>query len=965
MVKFRDGASAATIGAAHKEAGGAQTMKSFSFGAHRWHHLKLVKGVTVEDAIAKYRQHAAVEYAEPNYVFPLAGIPNDPLFTQLWALHNTGQTVSGITGTAGADIHALEAWDITTGSPNVIIAVVDAGIAYDHPDLASNMWTNPGETPNDGIDNDGNGFVDDYYGYDFINDDGDPMEVMESHGTGLSGTIAAVGNNSLGVTGVMHTAKLMALKAGTFVAGQSGVTTATLIPAGNYAISKGARVINASFGRLGGPCSAAEYSILSALNAAGVIVVAAAGNQTTDTDTVPFYPAHYSVATACGPALPNVIAVAATDMSDNLASFSNFGAASVQIAAPGFGTIYSTSPTSNVRNILLHNFDANPGVLGYTFSGSNNSWGFTNSASFSPPNSLTDSPAGNYLNNTDSFATGPVFSTVGQRGCLLTGALRLALGNDSDGILIQTSGDGGLTWKGGNIFSSATGGAFLQFPLWEVRDHNPINQFRINFVSDASGTGDGAYLDDLRVDCVSGAPSGDTDYYGGFGGTSFATAHVTGVVGLLMAAYPSLTVAQVRDAIVNTGDVLPSLAGKTLTGRRLNARAALDSRAPFTVTVQKAGTGTGLVTSSPTGITCGSTCNFQFGSGTTLTLTATPAAGSVFSGWNGGGCTGTGACTLSTTAAVTATFVTAPAPFTVTVTKNGTGTGTVTSSPRGVNSGINCGASCTDQFDQGTTVTLTATPAAGSVFSGWSGGNCVGTGICQLTVDAMVTATFTVATPAPFTVTVTKNGTGTGTVTSSPRGVNSGINCGASCTDQFDQGTTVTLTATPAAGSVFSGWNGGNCVGTGICQLTVDATVAATFSPAPPPGTFTLVIARVGTGSGTVISSPAGVDCGGICSGFFLDGTAVTLTATSNPGSTFAGWSGGGCTGVGTCITDTAATVKATFDSLTPSSSSGDTAQGSSGGCTIAQAGTNDVLIPALLLMTIGAVIWRVRRRSH
>jgi len=517
-------------------------------------------------------------------------------------------------------------------------------------------------------------------------------------------------------------------------------------------------------------------------------------------------------------------------------------------------------------------------MLGYTFSGSNNSWGFTNSASLSPPNSLTDSPTGNYRNNTDSFATGPVFSTVGQRGCLLTGALLLALGSNSDGILIQTSGDGGVTWKGGNIFSSSTGGAFLQFPLWEVRDRNPINQFRINFVSGASGTGDGAYLDDLRVDCVSGAPSGDTDYYGGFGGTSFATAHVTGVVGLLLAAYPSLTVAQVRDAIVNTGDVLPGLAGKTLTGRRLNARAAVDSRAPFTVTVQKAGTGTGLVTSSPTGITCGSTCNFQFGSGTTLTLTASPAAGSIFSGWNGGGCTGTGACTLSTTAAVTATFLTAP---------------------------------------------------------------------------------------TPFTVTVNKNGTGTGTVTSSPRGVNSGINCGASCTEQFDQGITVTLTATPAAGSVFSGWNGGNCVGTGICQLTVDATVTATFSPAPPPGTFTLVIAKVGTGSGTVISSPAGVDCGGICSGIFLDGTVVTLTAINNPGSIFAGWSGGGCTGVGTCITDTAATVKATFDSLAPSSSDGGTAQGSSGGCTIAQAGTNDALMPTLLLMTLGGVIWRVRRRSH
>lgn len=395
IVKFRDGASAATIAAAETKTG-TQAMKSFIGGSHRLHHLKLGKGVSVEAAIATYRQDPAVEYAEPNYIYELAGIPNDTLFSQLWGLHNTGQTVRGVTGTAGADIHAAEAWDITTGSSNVIIAVIDTGIAYDHPDLAPNMWTNPGEIPNDGIDNDGNGYVDDYYGYDFSNNDSDPMDVvhfptgMLGHGTGLSGTMAAAGNNSLGITGVMRTAKLMALKAGSAVAFEH-VTASGFIPAGNYAIANGARVINASFGRLGGACSQAEYNMLSAANAAGIMVLAAAGNNAQDNDLAPWYPAQYSVATPCGPALPNVIAVAATNQNDGLSYFSNFGATSVQIAAPGTDETYSTYPTQNVINVLLHDFDSNPAGLGYTFSGINNGWAFSNVQAASPPNSLTDS----------------------------------------------------------------------------------------------------------------------------------------------------------------------------------------------------------------------------------------------------------------------------------------------------------------------------------------------------------------------------------------------------------------------------------------------------------------------------------------------------------------------------------------------------------------------------------------------
>ena len=394
IVKFRDAASAATIAAAHSAAGG-RTIKTLSGGNSRLHHLKLNPGVVVEDAMSKYRQSPAVEYAEPNYLYQVSMIPDDSQFTSLWGLHNTGQTVNGTVGTVGVDIEAPNAWDLTTGSPNVIIGVVDSGIAYDHPDLAPNIWINTGEIPNDGIDNDGNGYIDDVNGYDFANDDPDPMDAPffpsgnPGHGTHVAGTIATVGNNGLGITGVMHTAKLMALKAGNVT---GNLTTAAILQAEDYARVNGARAINASFGRSDGPCSQAEYDMLSALNTAGVMFLVAAGNDNVNTDVTPSYPAQYSVATACGPGLPNVIAVAAIDQNGNRASFSNFGATSVQIAAPGVN-INSTKPTSNVTSVLFHDYDSSPSALGYAFTGTNTSWGFTNNVSLSPPTSLTDSPA--------------------------------------------------------------------------------------------------------------------------------------------------------------------------------------------------------------------------------------------------------------------------------------------------------------------------------------------------------------------------------------------------------------------------------------------------------------------------------------------------------------------------------------------------------------------------------------------
>ena len=361
------------------------------------------------------------------------------------------------------------------------------------------------------------------------------------------------------------------------------------------------------------------------------------------------------MATACGPGLPNVIAVAAIDQNGNRASFSNFGATSVQIAAPGVN-INSTRPMSNVTAALFHNYDSNPGNLGYAFTGTNNSWGFTNNISLSSPTSLTDSPAGNYLNNTDSFATGPMFDTLGLRGCRLVGSYRLATELGFDGFLLDISRNGGATWTTVAGDSGSTGGTFVNVPFSDIPDRSTNNQFRINFISDSSNVDDGGYFDNMRVDCTSGTPSGMTDYQF-LKGTSMATPHVTGVVGLVLAANPNLNVAQIRDAILNTGVPVPALNGVISTGRRLNAFNAVSSVMPsFSVTVRKNGIGTGTITSNPAGIDCGVACTAQFNQGTPVTMTATPSTGSVFAGWNGGGCTGTGACVVNTAAKVTVTF---------------------------------------------------------------------------------------------------------------------------------------------------------------------------------------------------------------------------------------------------------------------------------------------------------------------
>ena len=269
-----------------------------------------------------------VSWFTQNSTVSADALPNDPAFGNLWNLENTGQAG----GKVDADIDASAAWDVTTGSSKVVVAVIDTGIDYNHPDLAANIWINPGEIPGDGIDNDGNGFVDDVRGWDFANNDANPMD-DNGHGTHVAGTIGAVGNNGIGISGVNWNVSLMPLK---FLAANGSGYTSDAIAAINYATmmrqrGENVRVSNNSWA--GADNDPWLKSSIQAAGNAGILFVAAAGNSGVNIDVKPTYPASFN--------LDNVLTVAATDKNDALASFSNFGVNSVDLAAPGVN-IYST-----------------------------------------------------------------------------------------------------------------------------------------------------------------------------------------------------------------------------------------------------------------------------------------------------------------------------------------------------------------------------------------------------------------------------------------------------------------------------------------------------------------------------------------------------------------------------------------------------------------------------------------------
>ncbi|MFM8892450.1 MAG: S8 family peptidase, partial [Planctomycetia bacterium] len=291
-------------------------------------------GAAAADVLGWATATAGFRSLEPDRVITASAVvPNDPSFRRLWGLDNSGQTG----GVVDADIDAPEAWDVTTGSRGVVVAVIDSGVDFNHPDLAANMWRNPGETAGDGVDNDGNGFVDDVYGWNFAANTPNVFD-DNSHGTHVAGTIGAVGNDGRGVAGVNWQVSIMALK---FLDSSGSGSTSAAIAALNYATmmrrTYGVNVVatNNSWG--GGGSSPALRAAIAAGSTAGILCIAAAGNEGVNNDVTGSYPAN-DVGTSG-------IAVAAVDSSNRLASFSNYGATRVQVCAPGVG-IYSTTPNN-------------------------------------------------------------------------------------------------------------------------------------------------------------------------------------------------------------------------------------------------------------------------------------------------------------------------------------------------------------------------------------------------------------------------------------------------------------------------------------------------------------------------------------------------------------------------------------------------------------------------------------------
>lgn len=570
IVRFKPGVSAAQRADARADADVAFERTSRLPGVQL---VKAESGQSVSGADRELGADPRVRYAEPNTVVQPASTPDDPLFSSLWGLNNTGQSVNGTSGVADKDIDAPEAWDITRGSRNVIVAVADTGVAYDHPDLAGHIWRNDAEadgTP--GVDDDGNGYVDDVRGVDTIDGDSDPRD-FEDHGTHVAGTIGAEGDNGTGITGVAQDVTLMPVR----VLRPGGGTALSLADGFDYAADMGADVVNASLSGSGTASIVAD-----AVNAhPDTLFVVAAGNSNKDVDGTgnTVYP--------CNITAPNLICVAATTQSDSRASFSNYGATSVDLGAPGTN-VRSTVPAFADLSGSFDGFESPSDSTDFGTGWAATGWTRTNALKASGSWSATDSPTGNYAPNTNAtLETTQPWDLTGKEGCQVNFKMRLRTEANFDFLRVESSSDG-VNWTEEDRFSGDTGTGFGSYSVNLDRDGGPA-YVRFRFTSDAIDELDGVHIDDVGVSCVTTAYSGSDYAY--FNGTSMATPHVSGVAALVKALRPGASVAELRADLLEGGDAVGALNGVTTSGRRLNARGALEHDGPQAVTTDPASVG--------------------------------------------------------------------------------------------------------------------------------------------------------------------------------------------------------------------------------------------------------------------------------------------------------------------------------------------------------------------------------------
>ncbi|MGD9215640.1 MAG: S8 family serine peptidase [Desulfobacteraceae bacterium] len=554
LVKYKTGAR--PIGrSALLGAGLARSVQAI--GKSPIHRVMLGPGTTVEEALAAYAADPDVEIAEPNYIIRTQAIPDDTDFSQQWGLYNTGQVVGGYQGTAGIDMDGPQAWDINTGAGEVIVAVVDTGCDIQHPDLAANIWYNSDEIPGDGIDNDRNGYIDDVFGWDFADNDNNPYDAS-GHGTHVAGLIAAVGDNDRGIAGVAWQARIMPVRA---MNGFDVGTTADAIDAIEYAVDNGAKIINCSWGGSG-----FSYALRHVIDNADALFVCASGNNGQNADTNAYYPAGYDS--------PNIISVAATDQMDQLAWFSNYGTATVDVAAPGVRVLSLDNGRKN-----LWSEDFNNGLGGWITGGTNDEWDVADPPGRSGAPALATCPNGDCAESSNAWAQLPVQNLGSASASMLTFKLLGSEVANSDYLYFEISTNG-TDWMPLPLKISGTvhnGGISGSIPYWTtaLADLGPwdgISQvhLRFRFFSGATTSGAGFFIDGMRLTVADGI-----DTYQFMQGTSMAAGYVSGLAALIRSEDSSLTPLEIKFIIENSVDLDQGLLKTVASGGRVNGYNAL------------------------------------------------------------------------------------------------------------------------------------------------------------------------------------------------------------------------------------------------------------------------------------------------------------------------------------------------------------------------------------------------------
>lgn len=578
-------------GTDHADKVGARNEADVGFesdlGSRDFQLVAVEPGQTAADAIAELRADPAVTFAERDGYSAPNSVPNDPLFGQLWGLQNTGAGVDGFVGAvAGADVNAPAAWDFTRGTPTTVIADIDTGYRFGDSELGAVAWTNAGEIPGNSADDDGNGFVDDVHGYDFVGpnadsptSDADPSDdnlISGGHGIHTAGTMGAAGNNGVGTTGVSQNVRIMPLRVCANSANaenEARCPFSSQVAAVNYAGANGARAANMS---LGG--TSFSTTVRDAIAAhPGTLYVISAGNDAQDNDSVAHYPCNYNPLAEEKSAVDNVICVAATNQADGLAGFSDWGATSVDLGAPGTEIL---STYLAMEEDFHEDFETNDFATKWSQSGTSN---FGRAAAGDGPLTtfgMTDSPGAAPAPSTqyDTTLTTGVAVPAGSGACTLHG-MRFRNGGSGGTFYYQVLSDGSPVFN--NTSSTATGGSamvpFNTTVILGLGGHSV--KLRFGFTSGSSPTAEnGIWLDDLQISCY--APASAPLQYAFLQGTSMAAPHVTGAAGLLFSLKPLATVTEVRDALLDGVDAVPSLSGKTTTGGRLDIVSAIESLPP-------------------------------------------------------------------------------------------------------------------------------------------------------------------------------------------------------------------------------------------------------------------------------------------------------------------------------------------------------------------------------------------------